>query len=105
MVAEGLDPPRAVARRPRSSARRGDADRAPSTVGAEVLGEIRKAKTEAKKSLTTPVGSVESPTRPSGSPPSTASTHDVRAAGRVAIPLTLTPGDTFSVTVTLTDAP
>ena len=76
-----------------------------STVGAEVLGEIRKAKTEAKRSLTAPVDSVTVVDTPERLAALDRIEHDVRAAGRVAIPLTLTPGDTFAVTVTLTDAP
>ena len=52
MVARGLDPPCAVARRATScapAAREGDVG--VLDMAADVLGEIRKAKTEAKQSM------------------------------------------------------
>ena len=79
------------------------ADGLESTVGAEVLGEIRKAKTEAKKSLTAPVTSVAITDTPDRLAALERIADDIRAAGRVAEPLSLTPSDVFSVTVTLAD--
>jgi valyl-tRNA synthetase len=81
----------------------GDADGLESAVAADVLGEIRKAKTEAKKSLIAPVASVIVSDTPERLAALARAVDDVRAAGRVTDPLHLSPADTFAVTVTLAD--
>jgi valyl-tRNA synthetase len=81
----------------------GDATPLDSLVGADVLGEIRKAKTEAKRSLTAPVAAVTVADTAERLAALERVTDDVRAAGRVTTPLSLSPADSLSVTVTLAD--
>jgi valyl-tRNA synthetase len=82
----------------------GDAGALESVVGADILGEIRKAKTEAKKSLTAPVASVAVADTPERLAALAAVADDVRAAGRVSAALTTTPADSLTVSVDLADA-
>jgi valyl-tRNA synthetase len=81
----------------------GDAGELESVVAADILGEIRKAKTEAKKSLTAPVTSVHVADTDERLAALAAVADDIRAAGRVADPLTSAPADTLAVTVILAD--
>ena len=72
-----------------------------SELAALALGEIRKAKTEAKKSLIAPVERVvitDTAARVALLAPALA---DVQAAGRVGQPIELLTGDAFTVSVTL----
>jgi valyl-tRNA synthetase len=79
----------------------GDAGALESAVGADVLGEIRKAKTEAKRSLTAPVASVAVADTTERLAALALVVADVQAAGRVATPLTLTAAPQLAVTVEL----
>jgi valyl-tRNA synthetase len=81
----------------------GDVGALESTVSADVLGEIRKAKTEAKRSLIAPVTAVTVADTPDRLAALDRVLDDVRAAGRVTAPLTLSPAETFAVTVELAD--
>jgi len=76
-------------------------DPAVSDIAAAVLSEIRKAKTEAKKSLITPVDHVVLTDTAARLALAAQSLDDVRAAGRVAEAITTVEGDSFSVAVTL----
>jgi valyl-tRNA synthetase len=74
-----------------------------SLVAADVLGEIRKAKTEAKRSLITPVISVLVSDTAERIAAATLVAADLAAAGRATAPLAFTEGDP-SVTVVLEPA-
>ena len=78
-------------------------DPAMSDLAGELLGEIRKAKTEAKKSLTTPVARVQVTDTAARLTLATAVLGDIAAAGRVADPITLVSGDRLAVSVTLAE--
>ena len=78
-------------------------DPAVSDVAAEILGEIRRAKTEAKKSLTAPVERVVVTDTAARLAHIAQTLDDVRAAGKVTEPITVIEGSTFAVTVTLAD--
>ena len=78
-------------------------DPAVSDVAAEVLGEIRRAKTEAKKSLTAPVDRVVVTDTAARLAHIAQTLDDVRAAGKVTEPITVVEGSVFAVTVTLAD--
>jgi valyl-tRNA synthetase len=79
------------------------ADPVTSLAAADVLGEIRKAKTEAKRSLTAPVTAVRVADQPARLAALAAAADDIRAAGRVATPLDLVEAPELAVTVTLAD--
>ena len=79
-----------------------DADPEVLTVAAEVLGEIRKAKSDAKKSMRVDVASVVVSDRPERLAAMAAASGDVRAAGRVA-ELTTSDGDQLGVHVVLAE--
>jgi valyl-tRNA synthetase len=81
----------------------GGADALPSAVAAEVLGEIRKAKTEAKKSLIAPVDSVSIVDTSARIAAAAAAADDIRAAGRVGSPLAMAEGPELTVAVVLFD--
>ena len=78
-------------------------DPAVSDVAAEVLGEIRRAKTEAKKSLTAPVDRVVVTDTAARLAHIAQTLDDVRTAGKVTEPITVVEGSVFAVTVTLAD--
>ena len=69
---------------------------------AQVLKEVRRAKTEAKQSLRIPVQRVEITHAGAALDAIAAAADDLKAAGNVD-ELALVPGDEFSVAVTLTD--
>ncbi len=79
------------------------ADPTLSELAALVLGEVRKAKTEAKKSLIAPVDTVVVADTAERHALLVSALPDIQAAGRIARPIELVTGDTFSVTVTLAD--
>jgi valyl-tRNA synthetase len=77
------------------------ADPAVSELAALALGEIRKAKTEAKKSLIAPVERVVIADTAARRALLADALADVQAAGRIAQPIELVDADTFRVDVTL----
>jgi valyl-tRNA synthetase len=76
------------------------ADPAVLTVTADALGEVRKAKTAAKRSLRTDVARAEVTDTPDRLAALRQGERDLRDAGRIA-ELTLAEGDTLTVTVDL----
>jgi valyl-tRNA synthetase len=82
----------------------GDASTLPSLVAADILGEIRKAKTEAKRSLITPVTSIVVTDTAERLAAVRLVAVDLAAAGRATAELTLVEG-TASVAVVLEPAP
>lgn len=77
----------------------GDGD-GPSRVAADVLREVRRAKSEAKRPLRTPVDAAVVTDRPERLALLARVDDDVKAAGRIA-ELTTRPGDALSVSVEL----
>jgi valyl-tRNA synthetase len=78
----------------------GRADPAVLDVAGDVLGAVRKAKSEAKQSMASDVASVVVTDTPERLARLALAVDDVRGAGRIA-ELTTTEGETFSVAVTL----
>jgi valyl-tRNA synthetase len=81
----------------------GDVDPAVYDIAAQVLGEIRKAKTSAQRSMRSEVTSVVVTDEPGRLDALRGALDDVREAGRVE-ELVCAPGDAFSAAVTLADA-
>jgi valyl-tRNA synthetase len=79
----------------------GDASASIVAVTADVLGEVRKAKTEAKKSLTAPVTSVRVVDTDERLAALAVAVDDLRAAGRVEQPIETSSGNELSVEVLL----
>jgi valyl-tRNA synthetase len=77
------------------------ADPAVSELAALALGEIRKAKTEAKKSLIAPVERVVIADTAARRALLAEALGDVQAAGRITQPIELVDAGTFRVEVTL----
>lgn len=82
----------------------GEGDPAVVAVAAEVLGEIRRAKSEAKRSMRSPVAAVVVRDRAERLAALGQALEDVRSAG-VVDELTLAEADAFSVEVTLGEEP
>ncbi|HEY8526208.1 MAG TPA: valine--tRNA ligase [Acidimicrobiales bacterium] len=78
----------------------GDADRAVLTVAGEVLSTVRKAKSEAKRSMASAVDRVVVTDTPARLAQLAQAEQDVRSAGHIA-ELTTVEGTSFSVDVTL----
>ena len=104
MVAGGLGPPRVVARS-RARSRPRAPTRSCSTVAGEVLGAIRKEKSEQKVSLATPVERVVVYDTAERLDALRAALDDVRAAGRIAGDVELETGPELVVKVWLPAAP
>ena len=101
-----VGPPGSVADRRRARDRAASADQHVLTVAARVLGEIRKAKSDAKKSMRVDVSSVVVTGGPEDLAALQAAIDDVKAAGRVAeLSMVETAGGTpLTVDVTLAEA-
>ena len=88
---------------PRGRAGRVDGDPAVLAAAAQVLGEVRKAKTTAQKSMRAPVASVQVVGPTEFLTALAAAEHDVRDAAGLTGDLTTADGDEVAVEVQLAD--